>query len=797
MPESEFSEDLSKKKIELEELLRGDIFNVYLRMEYAVTLQKLGKTQMADVNAGYVLRDMKNALLGELRTGELDKKFGIEGFETLEEGTRGRLFGYSRETENIFGYHQNLSSLRRTKYERASWEDVKVILIALQEQTSDQSKLDIEPLRAASDIISGIASHQDAKVRNYLTLESIAFLVQCIGTDPPLSPYDIGEALEFYVQTKDLLGNVESRTEQNLVTFFSTIKRYDVEFAMLTRFCSDGRVRHVVDTFNPNNYPYVLGVERSADLVARLEAVDETDGASRRVVYNQMVSRILEQNALKCQLGIVNYTNFIREILTGKDKKGASFFKGLCPDFISEEQLKSVENFIAGFNVDRIPIHEYVNPTTTRNSDFEARIQLGNSGELVTFVKLYTSPDRINNAKRERFFLEGRGKTILLKYDVQVPPALGFAEAKLRDGKRVDALLMYFINARTLDQVVKDPSLPEYNVIDKLLKNATIELAKVHNATAELEAAATVEDVRLFDVGPEYFEKDLQIQLFMQHSNLQKEVAKNLLASSIGICNYLKEESVKDGCYYKDSNTRNIFGPSTVEYDVSGSISTRVTLLDYECGVKILGEVDLMKIMRNGKGFEEWDPQKDYAVDSELEFNNTLRRIYILIGEYGDLLLKAAKTLDKEALQSMRERHFNIAKFIFYCQRLINTRSAPQHHNPTVIHYIVAELDEILDIMKYTAADIVNYKGKKLNSETIQLMGKIIQQNKNFSEYFYKPDNNHLMSLVDNRWHVRKQLKKSIDKLPKFDTYILTNMTYILESYYHLSEARMCLDCKN
>lgn len=184
---------------------------------------------------------------------------------------------------------------------------------------------------------------------------------------------------------------------------------------------------------------------------------------------------------------------------------------------------------------------------------------------------------------------------------------------------------------------------------------------------------------------------------------------------------------------------------------------------------------------------------KDYAVDSELEFENTLRRIFILLEDYGNSLGEQARNLDKEQLKGMRERHFNIAKFIFYCQRLINLGGAVNCQKPSFIYYIVSQLDEILDIMKYSAAELLNYEGKGLQKETVQIMEKIIRQNKNFSNYYYKPTNESLKALVDNRWNVRRQLARVANTLPKFDLFLLINMAYVLEIYYHITEARMAL----
>jgi len=165
-----------------------------------------------------------------------------------------------------------------------------------------------------------------------------------------------------------------------------------------------------------------------------------------------------------------------------------------------------------------------------------------------------------------------------------------------------------------------------------------------------------------------------------------------------------------------------------------------------------------------------------------------------LIVDYGQSLVEQIKKGDIQSLKGMRERHFNIAKFIFYCQRLINKGAVQDNRNATFLYYIVSELDEILDIMKYAAADWIEYNKKNIDKEMITILTKIIEQNKNFYEFYYKPTANNLKTLVDNRWYVRKKIKNLIHKLQKEDLFILKDTSFILELYYHLSEARMSLD---
>jgi len=188
---------------------------------------------------------------------------------------------------------------------------------------------------------------------------------------------------------------------------------------------------------------------------------------------------------------------------------------------------------------------------------------------------------------------------------------------------------------------------------------------------------------------------------------------------------------------------------------------------------------------------------KDYAVDSELEFDSTLRRIFLLVEDFGQSLIEQMKNCDSASLEGMRERHFNIAKFIFYCLRLINKGKSINGNKETFLYYIVTELDEILDIMKYAAADFLKFKGKRLSKDTLDLLTKMIAQNKFFCEFFYKPTAENLGRLAENRWNIKNNIFKIINKTSTNELWILKDMAFILELYYHLTEARVSLDYKS
>ncbi|MEA2036247.1 MAG: hypothetical protein U9O94_01975 [Nanoarchaeota archaeon] len=590
--------------------------NAFTHLRLALHYRLQNSDYRSNFHARETIKCLQEGLESELQTGIRNPEFGLEHFVESQEVQINGLFDEKEgeEADNIFQSISNVNLLREIDYDgNVGWNDIRSVLADFE---------GMENIAIASKIILDVASNPEQK--DYISSGSINFLKKCISTAPGLNPDDVGYALEFFSDKGGAFGKKRDKaTVENLVTFFTSVKRYDDERAMVARYCAGDIVRHVVDVFKPYKFIYVLGEDKVGDLVSRLDSVDKSDNKKRKAIYMQMASRILEQNALKCFLGFIEYASFMKTLLEGEEKDKASFFENLCPTYITNNQLKAVKNFINGFpEVHRIPVHEYKNPTTARNKNFEARIQLGNSGELRTFVKFYTSAEGNSNAQREKFFLEGAGKDILEKeYGVTVPPALASTTVKLRDGSECDVLMLFFINASTLDEIVNNPSSPEYSMKGDLIKNAAVELAKVHNATSDLEAAAQKEEVTLFEVGSEYFTEDLKIQLSVPHSNIKQNIANKLLQTPKKLCEYLRQESEEDGVYYKDSNTRNIFGPPQRRRKSSAS-STQVTLLDYECGVKILGEVDLMKIMRNGLGFDDWDPRKNYKANEQEKREN-------------------------------------------------------------------------------------------------------------------------------------------------------------------------------
>jgi len=588
--------NIHTRKVGLEARLQENYYDVSARTELAIILMQLENGYQAGVHANLILDQVKKAMLEELKTGKSDARYSLESLDRTGYNSLTTLFDGERRTEaeSTFECICNLNELRKKTYDGVNWDDIREVLVNF---TS------VSDLATASRKILEIHEKQVQAGMGYITKDSIEFLKKCVKPQPGLSAEDVGEALEFYSDKKDVFNGADGQVSiENMVTFFAHVKRYDDELATVERYCSSRTIRHVVQFVRDEKLAYILG-RMDAELSA-----------------TQKVQSILDQNALKQFLGMEGYWGFMGKLLKGNGSDDSkSFFSKLCPQYVDQQQLDAISKFLETFEIRRLPIHEYQHPATTRNSNFIGDMQLGNEGILRLFIKFY---ENLGNAERERFFLMGEGKGVLEKHKVNTIPAIESMAIMFRDyttnqDVQKDILVLGFIDVETLDEVVNNSVVSHPSVV---FGESVRQLARIHNSTGDLEMAAGKAGITLFDIGPEYFYKDLQIQLerAVGCRAFEAALANSLLGAIKPLCGYLYHESEEDGVYYKDSNTRNIFDfvqnvpdPAEIPQD-----KPAVVLFDYECGVKIMGEVDVFKILRNGCHFDcYWDAGIDYKID--------------------------------------------------------------------------------------------------------------------------------------------------------------------------------------
>ena len=184
---------------------------------------------------------------------------------------------------------------------------------------------------------------------------------------------------------------------------------------------------------------------------------------------------------------------------------------------------------------------------------------------------------------------------------------------------------------------------------------------------------------------------------------------------------------------------------------------------------------------------------KDISTTSIKEFDNVLRRIFLLLDDVSSDLIQGAKTNNKTLLETIEEKHDSITKFISYCLRLLNKYGYPDYKKTLVLYHILATLDRVVDFYKYSARDMLKFHNK-LNDKTIRLFEMIDEEVKLFTKFFFKFDLAQADELYKRRNHYTFVLNQQNTKIPPGELVLISKLGQVLELLLEMQVARMGME---
>ena len=137
---------------------------------------------------------------------------------------------------------------------------------------------------------------------------------------------------------------------------------------------------------------------------------------------------------------------------------------------------------------------------------------------------------------------------------------------------------------------------------------------------------------------------------------------------------------------------------------------------------------------------------KDLTGQNKDEFDNALRRIWLLIIDLSKESLSAFKKRDVKALKEMYLMDYSINKFTNYCLRLLIKRGHADFKKTPLYYHFIKGLEEIADQYKEMCT-FYSDNIKKINDDIIVILTGINQNLNEFYELFYKYDEQKIENL--------------------------------------------------
>jgi phosphate uptake regulator len=175
------------------------------------------------------------------------------------------------------------------------------------------------------------------------------------------------------------------------------------------------------------------------------------------------------------------------------------------------------------------------------------------------------------------------------------------------------------------------------------------------------------------------------------------------------------------------------------------------------------------------------------------EFDPMLRRIFLMMIDTSNDLIKGAEKGDKLLLQTIEEKHNTITKFVSFCLRLLNTKGYTSQHKTTILYHVITVLDKILDILKNTGRVLVELS-PIINPASKKIMEDIHDAIAEYYELFYKFDNKSVVRISQIRDSVLNGIKDNYNSFSKKELVAITGMSCIVDMLTGATGARYSLE---
>ena len=157
---------------------------------------------------------------------------------------------------------------------------------------------------------------------------------------------------------------------------------------------------------------------------------------------------------------------------------------------------------------------------------------------------------------------------------------------------------------------------------------------------------------------------------------------------------------------------------------------------------------------------------KDMGETSSKEFDNSLRRVFLLIQQMAEEVLEAAKTNNHKILEHTHDIDINVDKFHDYCVRVLNKTGFKETKKISLIFSTLYILEMLGDEFKHIAHHIIrDMKSRELKnfSEISRLTLELFNE---FYELYYSYGKDKLMSISKKDMEIHSYLPRLYKKKP-------------------------------
>lgn len=187
---------------------------------------------------------------------------------------------------------------------------------------------------------------------------------------------------------------------------------------------------------------------------------------------------------------------------------------------------------------------------------------------------------------------------------------------------------------------------------------------------------------------------------------------------------------------------------------------------------------------------------KDVSIVSEREFESIIRRAFLLLIDTLHDLVKGISERDMPLVSSVEERHDAITTFISYCMRLLSKglSTFPKDNNLELYH-VLASLDTLTDIIKYTSREIVEEKISlsRQGINALVMMKKMVEK---YYKLFFRFGHEAVVEINQDRYLLIRHIRSINQKASTGEAMAINKLEGIIEIINDLLKSAISMNVK-
>lgn len=193
-----------------------------------------------------------------------------------------------------------------------------------------------------------------------------------------------------------------------------------------------------------------------------------------------------------------------------------------------------------------------------------------------------------------------------------------------------------------------------------------------------------------------------------------------------------------------------------------------------------------MEIIEQGR---QYCLLKDVSNSTMNDPSPILRRVFLLLDDSFQDLLRSIKTFDEEILRTLDNKHDTVTKFITYYHRLLNKQGHSDYRKTAVLYLFINGLDMVADIIKYVGRDWLISKEKKPKKAFLDLLDLVYKDFRMFYQLYYKFDKGVIKELSKRRHEYMEYLNREGKSFTPAEIHIATEMEQILQIFFDITDS--------